>query len=113
DLAVLAATSSGSMPVILLGSGDGSFHSEAGQPLGGDPLSMAAGHFNGDGNLDVAAGISIQGGGTRTISIYYGNGDGTLTLPVSYVSGPYPSAIAVADFNLDRKTDLAVVSYTE
>ena len=41
------------------------------------------------------------------VSILLGNGDGTFQPAVQYATGNSPVAIAVADYNLDGKLDLA------
>jgi hypothetical protein len=87
--------------VALLGNGEGKFHpapSAAPNPelfpeLG--PIVLA--DFNGDGNLDVAS-----SGGT----LWLGKGDGTFKSATSLGLGGF--GIAVGDFNLDGRPDLAV-----
>jgi len=61
--------------------------------------------FNGDGRLDLAV-VSHD----RNISVFSGNGDGTLQAPVNYAAGSEPSFVAVGDFNGDSKPDLAVAN---
>jgi hypothetical protein len=41
------------------------------------------------------------------VSILLGNGDGSFGAPTQYATGNSPVAIAVADYNLDGKLDLA------
>jgi len=65
---------------------------------------IAVGDFDGDGRLDLA----LDAGSLYTLS---GNGDGTLQAPVNQacvVGGP----LAVADFNLDGRTDVASAATT-
>jgi FG-GAP-like repeat len=92
-----------------LGNGDGTFQSTIStQNLHPQPSGIAAGDFNGDGNLDVAitnldAGWDIR----RDVDLLLGAGDGTLQFSSFY--GP-PSNFAgpiAADFNGDHKLDLA------
>ena len=96
---------------VLLGAGDGTFH-KIGQFVAGPPGtsadSVAAGDFNGDGDMDVAvvnSGINFLG----TVTILFGNGDGTFGPPVSYSGGDAPVTVAVGDFNGDQHLDLALV----
>jgi hypothetical protein len=82
-----------------------SFLSPLDYAVGGPPLSVAVGDFNGDGKLDLAVANPSSG----NVSVLLGYGDGTFQAAVSYpVGGCGPSAIAVGDFNGDGKLDLAV-----
>ena len=97
---------------VLLGNGDGTFQ----EPpiittLPHAPQGLAAGHFNADQRLDLVA--TMQFGSTYEVQVLLGNGDGTFQLGASYPVGAGPSAIAVADFNGDRKLDLAVAENEE
>jgi hypothetical protein len=90
---------------LLLNKGNGTFGTTIQLPftaLG----EMAAGDFNKDGKLDLAATNASQT--TGAVSIYLGNGDGTFQSPVSYATGYGPSGIAVADLNHDGNLDLIV-----
>jgi VCBS repeat protein/FG-GAP repeat protein len=73
-----------------------------------DPLSIAAGDFDNDGNLDLAVANSV----TSNVSVFLGNGAGSLTLTTAspFDAGTGASAIAVGDFNRDGVLDLAVVN---
>jgi hypothetical protein len=77
------------------------------------PTGMAAGDFNGDGNLDLAVAASALGQ-PQSLNVFLGRGDGTFSLvPSSPAVGTSPLSIAVGDFNGDGKLDLAVVNYCE
>ncbi len=69
-------------------------------------FSVAAGDFNGDGNLDLA----IANYGSNTVSILLGKPDGTFATKVDYATGTNPTSVRVADFNNDGKLDLAVTN---
>jgi len=77
-------------------------------PAGSCPKSICAGDFNGDGYCDVA--ISRYIADTifllDTISVYFGNGDGTLQPPVNYDGGYDPNDICAADLDADGDLDL-------
>jgi hypothetical protein len=79
DLAFLAEDSTGQAQlVIALGNGDGTFSTPKISLVGGGDAirssSLAAGDFNGDGDIDLALFESSDFSG-----IFYGNGDGTFT----------------------------------
>ena len=68
-----------------------------------EPLSMAAGDFNGDGKLDLALGIQ-EDGNPGYVSVLLGNGDGTFTpISSSPATGHCPCSMAVGDINGDGK----------
>jgi hypothetical protein len=69
------------------------------------PLYMAAGDFNGDGNVDLAVATDVN---NSSVSILMGNGDGTFKAPVSYATGENVYWVAVGDFNGDGIPDLVV-----
>lgn len=66
--------------------------------------------FDGDGNLDVA---TVNNFTVNVMSIFQGNGTGTLTYNTSFnVGSNGPKAGAVGDFNNDGKPDVAIVNNT-
>jgi hypothetical protein len=75
--------------------------------VGGSPVSVAVGDFNGDGHPDIA--MANQGG---SLSVLLGNGNGTFQTQVTYATGGSPYGVAVGDFNGDGKLDLAVTNNT-
>jgi hypothetical protein len=92
---------------ILLGNGDGSFQGVS--PYVGtglDTARLGVGDFNGDHHPDVVA-LNYQ---TSDITVFPGSGDGTLQSGVPFPVGANPISVAVADFNRDKATDLAVVN---
>ena len=93
---------------LLLGNGDGTFQAPFLIQAGGDSPSLAVADFNGDGKTDLA--VTNSGNGSNSVSVLLGNGDGTLQYPVDYATGNNPLSLAVADFNGDGKTDLAVIN---
>jgi hypothetical protein len=98
---------------ILLGNGDGTFQAPVDYPAGEYAKGIVAADFNGDGNLDLA--VTTESGinnGAGTVSVYFGNGDGTFRKPVDYQVGQYPVGLATADFDLDGRPDLAFVATT-
>jgi len=92
---------------VFLGNGDGSFGGHKDTDGGGDfPGAVAVGDFNGDGKLDVV----ITNFANQDISVQLGHGDGSFNQAANSPIhiGHRPSSVAVADFNLDGKPDIAV-----
>jgi len=91
---------------VFLGNGDGTFRPVTTYTTGNGklPLVPALGDFNGDGNLDLV----VTDNASRSVTVWLGNGDGTLQAPRSFPAGNEPYSVTVADFNRDGKLDLAV-----
>jgi FG-GAP-like repeat len=93
---------------ILIGNGDGTFNVT--NYSGGNVTTRAVvGDFNGDGKLDIAFG-SISSNSEDAVGVMFGDGTGKFTTPptIFRTGGPIVG-IASADFNLDKKPDLAVL----
>ena len=108
----LAVASPGANTVsILLGNGNGTFQAHHDFSTGSgtqNPVWLAVGDFNGDGNLDLA----VANASADTISILLGNGDGTFNLKSSLGVPSGPVSVEVGDFNRDGILDLVVTSST-
>ena len=103
---------------IFLGNGDGTFARPVSYPTGQAPVFVTSGDFNGDNVVDLA--IANNGAATATnsgdsVSILLGNsvGDGTFGPTTSFPAGTGPTSIAVADFNVDGRPDLAVTAQSD
>lgn len=103
---------------ILLGNGDGTFTQSSQYTVNGifsQATTLAVGDFNGDGKLDLVAGLACYNipvnCSVGAVSIYLGNGDGTLGTPTSYtIAGDFTIFPVVGDFNGDDKLDVIAVS---
>jgi hypothetical protein len=69
---------------------------------------VAVGDVNGDGKNDVVT----ANGTNNTVSVYIGNGNGTLQPPISYATGTDPIFVAAVDVNGDGKLDLVTANKT-
>ncbi len=110
-----ADCSSGGQLLIAAGNGDGTFQIPTALPSGGFYAeALVVADFNDDGNLDIALVNNCTDNGCSTggsVSIYLGNGTGTLTLlnTIGTITG-FPTSVVAGDFNNDGIIDLAVVS---
>jgi hypothetical protein len=101
---------------VFLGNGDGTFAKPVSYPTGQSPVYVAAADFNGDNILDLA--VANNGAGTNTlsgdsVSILLGVGDGTFGATTNFPAGNGPTSIAIADYNVDGRPDLAVTAQTD
>ena len=119
----LAVTESGCQPYscsapdtgslsLLLGVGDGTFIGGTDYAFNANyPASqVVSGDFNGDGKPDIAAETNfVPVGMTTPLSIYLGNGDGSLQAAIPTTIPQNTGFIASADLNADGKADIATV----
>jgi hypothetical protein len=90
---------------VILGKGNGTFHTAVGYSIGNQIVSLVAGDFDRDGDLD----ISVLSVGSGDVSLLGGRGDGTFEGPRRYAVGAWwwdGSSVAVRDFNRDGVTDV-------
>ncbi|MGH7163950.1 MAG: FG-GAP repeat domain-containing protein [Nitrospiraceae bacterium] len=80
------------------------FYLFATYPVGKNPTSVSTGDFNEDGFTDLIT-TNI---GSNSLSLLFGNGDGTFKDQVKIEVGREPRAIALNDYNGDGRQDLAV-----
>ena len=74
--------------------------------VGVNPSSIALGDFNGDSNLDVV----VTNQGSNTISLLFGNGDGTFKCQTTLSVGKSPASVAIGDLNGDAFPDFVVAN---
>jgi hypothetical protein len=80
------------------------FYHFATYTVGKNPTSVAAADFNQDGLTDLIT-TNISG---NSLSVLFGNGDGTFGDPLQIDVSKDPRALTLADFNKDGLLDLAV-----
>lgn len=76
---------------------------------GAHPLDVVGGDFNGDGLIDIAT-ANRDG---RSVSIFMGNGDGTVRPLNAIPTDGGATSLAVGDMNLGGKLDLTVSTCEE
>ncbi|MFN0244088.1 MAG: FG-GAP repeat domain-containing protein [Planctomycetota bacterium] len=91
---------------IVLGDGGGAFHVSGIVSTGGAARHVAVGHFDTDGELDLAVACGSDG-----LYIHRGVGDGTFVLENTYVTGGGPAWVSSDDLDGDGDLDLAVANY--
>jgi hypothetical protein len=98
---------------VLKGNGDGTFGGTLLSTTTATPvLGLAAGDFNHDLNLDLAAiTTATKGGSSGSLLIFNGNGSHLVTPPQTHViNGFSPTAIVAHDFDGDGADDLVVAA---
>ena len=102
------------MAQVLLGNGDGSFGGaiqSLGAP-GSNGSALAVGDLNGDGNQDVVIADTVyfrgtdQSFGNDSITVFFGNGDGTMEPGSSYPTLSQPTSVKLGDFDGDGDLDV-------
>ena len=95
----------GTTIITLLGNGDGTFQSPIIAGPGSGPIVVR--DLNGDGNLDLVAGVA---GRVPGATVLLGDGTGHFPTKHSYSVGGYFPVIAVRDLNGDGHPDIALFS---
>lgn len=111
DIAVLCGPYHTDSVCILLGNGQGAFSGTpvsypAGYTCPSCPIFAAVAELNGDGKNDVVKANYVG----DDVSVFLGNGDGTLQPPVNYSTRDGPESVAVGDLRSDGKLDLVTAN---
>lgn len=97
---------------VLLGNGRGQFSPALNLVVGQRSRALAVADFDGDQNPDLAVANTGNGmTGAGDVSLLLGNGRGEFGTPVKFKTATSSWAIAVGDFNGDRRPDLAVANH--
>ncbi len=100
----LVVTGSGSRTAVMLGNGDGTFTAISTSP---SAAAVYTADLNGDGKPDLIL-ISVSGNYAASLTVEFGNGDGTFQPGVSYGSGGGSPAV-LTDINGDGRLDVVSV----
>jgi len=100
-----------SLAIAFLGNGNGSFTTPSTYLAipGASSTSLVAADFNGDGNLDLAAGNDVNGT-LLVVSLGYGDGAFNTVSGSPFGVSRSVNSIVVGDFNGDGKLDLAIAT---
>ena len=102
----MLATTASDIVTVFQGDGTGQFTSSFTGPVDSGAFGVAAVDVDGDGVLDIAAVSEIN----NRVSVLRGTGGGGFAPRKTFSAGLGSRALAIADFNLDQKPDIAVAN---
>ncbi len=95
---------------IEIGDGHGQFELLSASPSVMTPLGVAAADVDGDGDADLIASNADSGSQLgESLSLLYGNGDGSMSAPTVIGGCDDPTQVIAADFNDDAIPDMGYV----
>jgi hypothetical protein len=109
DVAVTFGADAGSRARLYLARADGKFLAGSDVEVDSNPSAALAADFNRDGKLDLAT----VNGGTGSISMLLGHGDGTFDPQTIIPTTAHAVAGVIGDFDNNRIPDIALVSIGE
>jgi uncharacterized protein (TIGR03437 family) len=114
DVVVTGSQSASGTLIAMLGRAGGTLGAGQNFASGSFPTAVVLADFNGDHRLDAAvanSGDPNNPADTGSVSILFGNGDGSFQAPVNYSVGTLrPLSLTAADLNGDGVPDLAVAT---
>ena len=117
DADIVTANQGSDSVSILFGNGDGTFQTQQAFAVGDVASSVAVGDLNGDSNLDVVTankgcrfGGPVPCGSSNTVSILFGNGDGTFQDQQTITVGEGPFSVGLGDLNEDGSPDIVTAN---
>jgi hypothetical protein len=101
---------SAGMVTVFLNHGDGTFTPGGSSTyvVGASPILVTVADFNGDGKPDIATGNCAMDTGTYSVSVLFGNGDGTFQNHVDYSLNACPNSLGFMHVGHDSAISLIV-----
>lgn len=105
------AVANGFGAAVLLGNGDGTFGENTDFGTGSGSSSLAIGDLNGDAKPDlVLANWGNPESSFGSVSVLFGNSNGTFGAKIDLGTGREPYSVAIGDLNGDGNPDIAVAN---